>query len=150
MQKITTFLMFKSGGKAAVELYTSVFNNSKVDSLITDPQTGQLYQATFTLDGQNFMAMDGGDHFSFGEGMSQFVSCKDQAEVDYFWDKLGEGGKYSQCGWLTDRFGVSWQIIPTALGELMGDPDPAKSQRVREAMLKMTKIEVAELEKAAG
>jgi len=148
MQKITTFLTFESRGKEAVDFYMSVFKNSKLTSGMTAPGSDHLLYAAFTLDGQDFMAMDGGAHFSFAQGTSLFVTCEDQAEVDYYWEKLGEGGETGQCGWLTDKFGVSWQIIPKALGQLMSDPDPTKSQRVREAMLKMTKIDVAGLQQA--
>jgi predicted 3-demethylubiquinone-9 3-methyltransferase (glyoxalase superfamily) len=149
MQKITTFLTFKSQGKEAVDLYVSIFKNSELTSSMVMPGGNQLLHATFTLDGQNFMAMDGGPTFSFAQGMSLFVSCEDQAEVDYFWEKLTEnGGQPGQCGWLTDKFGVSWQIIPKRLGELMQDTDRTKSGRVMQAMLQMGKIDVADLEAA--
>ncbi len=148
MQKITTFLTFESKGKEAVDFYVSIFKNSKVNSIMVMPDSGVLLHASFTLDGVEFMAMDGGEHFKFEEGTSLFVTCDGQEEVDYFWEKLSEGGEPGQCGWLTDKFGVSWQIIPTALGELMQDPDPAKSQRVMQAMLKMGKIDVAGLKQA--
>src|SRR6266550_823584 len=148
MQKITTFLTFESKGKEAVDFYLSIFKNSKVNSIMVMPDSGVLLHASFTLDGVEFMAMDGGEHFKFEEGTSLFVTCDGQEEVDYFWEKLSEGGEPGQCGWLTDKFGVSWQIIPTALGELMQDPDPAKSQRVMQAMLKMGKIDVAGLKQA--
>jgi predicted 3-demethylubiquinone-9 3-methyltransferase (glyoxalase superfamily) len=149
MQKITTFLTFESKGKEAMDFYVSIFKHSKVNSSMVMPGGDQLLYASFVLDGQEFMAMDGGSHFTFGQGTSLFVTCEDQAEVDYFWEKLGAGGEYEQCGWLKDKFGVSWQIIPRALGELMGSPDPAQSGRVRDAMLKMTKIDVAGLQQAA-
>lgn len=148
MQKITTFLMFESKGKEAVDLYVSTFKNSKVTSIYAMPGSNQLVHASFTLDGQDFMAMDGGPEFTFGHGMSLFVTCDTQEEVDYFWEKLGKDGQYLQCGWLRDAFGISWQIIPKALGELMQDPDQAKAGRVREAMLKMVKIDIAGLKKA--
>lgn len=151
MQKITTFLTFESRGREAVEFYVSIFKNSKVNSSMAMPDGGTLLHASFTLDGQEFMAMDGGSHFSFAQGTSLFVSCEGQAEVDYFWDALtADGGSPGQCGWLTDKFGVSWQIIPTALGELMSNPDPAVSQRVRQAMLQMGKIDIAGLQQAHG
>ena len=106
--------------------------------------------ASFTLDGQEFMAMDGGDYFSFAHGTSLFVACEDQAEVDYYWEKLtADGGEPGKCGWLTDKFGVSWQIIPNALGRLMQQSDPAKADKVRQAMLQMGKIDIAGLEQAA-
>ena len=149
MQKITTFLTFESGGAEAVKFYTSVFPNSKVNASMSMPGTGQLLHASFSLDGQEFMAMDGGETFKFEQGFSLFVTCADQKEVDYYWDKLGEGGRYQQCGWLRDKYGVSWQIIPNRLGELMSDPDQEKSGRVMAAMLKMGKIVIADLEAAA-
>ncbi len=148
-QKITTFFMFDKGGKEAVDCYVSLFKNSKITNVQSMPPAGQLFNVTFELDGVEFMAMDGGEHFKFTEGMSQFVSCKDQAEVDHFWNGFLEaGGQESMCGWLTDKWGVSWQIIPEALGELMGDEDSAKVQRVVQAMLKMKKIIVADLQAA--
>jgi len=103
---------------------------------------------TFILDGQQFMALNGGPHFKFNEAISFFVNCETQEEVDELWEKLTDGGEESQCGWLKDKFGVSWQIVPTALGELLGDPDPQKSKRVMEAMLQMQKIDVAKLQQA--
>jgi len=148
MQKITTFLTFESKGKDAVDFYTTVFKNSKINSVMTIPDTGMLLHASFTLDGQDFMAMDGGPTFQFGQGTSLFVTCETQEEVDFFWDKLGEGGEYQQCGWLKDQYGVSWQIIPSTLGKLMQDPDQTKSGSVMKAMLKMTKIEIQELQDA--
>lgn len=104
--------------------------------------------ATFQLEGQQFMALDGGPHYSFTPAISFFVNCTNQQEVDEFWDKLSAAGEIQQCGWLIDKFGVSWQIIPTNLSRLMGDPDPVKSQRVLQAMLKMKKIEIGQLEAA--
>lgn len=150
-QKITTFLTFKSGGKQAVEFYASVFKDSAVDHVMTMPGSDQLLHAGFSLQGQEFMAMDGGDYegFHFSDGVSLFVACADQAEVDYYWDALtADGGEPGQCGWLKDKFGVSWQVIPARLGELMSDPDPAKSGAVMQVMLKMNKIIVADLEAA--
>jgi len=148
MPRITPFLTFKEGGKDALEFYAGIFKNSKVNSSFVMPGNDKLLHASFTLDGQEFMAMDGGESFSFAFGASMFVSCEGQEEVDYYWDKLSEGGEPGQCGWLKDKFGLSWQIVPTALGQLMGDPDPAKAMRVRDAMLKMTKIIIADLQKA--
>ena len=148
MKSITTFLTFEKDGKQAVDFYVSVFKNSHINSMMTMPDGNQLIHASFSLNGQDFMAMDGGAYFTFTDGISLFISCKDQAEVDYYWDKLSQGGKPGQCGWLKDKYGVSWQIIPKALGELMSDPDPVKSSRVRTAMLAMNKIEVAKLEQA--
>ena len=148
MQKVTTFLTFESRGMEAVKFYTSIFKDSKINSSMVLPGTDQLLHASFSLDGQEFMAMDGGDYFKMKEGISLYVDCKDQAEVDFFWEKLSEGGSSGQCGWLKDQFGVSWQVIPRALGGLMSDPNPAKAQSVREAMLKMNKIKVDELQAA--
>ncbi len=149
MSKITTFLTFESNGKAAVEYYVSIFKNSKLNYAMTIPGDERLYSASFTLDGVDFMAMDAGPHFQFSEGMSLFVSCEDQAEVDHFWAALtANGGQESRCGWLKDPWGVSWQIIPKQLGQLMGDPDQEKSGRVMQAMLAMNKLDVAGLQAA--
>lgn len=151
MKKITTFLTFEKNGMEAVEFYVSVFKNSSINNSMVLPETGQLLHASFTLDGEDFMAMDGGPTFAFKEGTSLFVTCEGQDEVDYFWDKLSsDGGAAGQCGWLKDKFGVSWQIIPTALGQLMQDPDPAKSQKVMQAMLQMTKIDIEGLQRASN
>ena len=140
--KITPFLWFDGQAAAAAKFYTSVFKRAKI--LSVSPM-----MATFQLEGQKFMALNGGPHFKFNEAVSFFVECKDQREVDYFWKKLTSGGgKESQCGWLKDKFGLSWQIIPAALMELMGDDDEAKSGRVMQALLKMRKIIVADLKRA--
>lgn len=140
--KVTPFLWFDSNAEEAVRFYTSVFENSKIIQI--NPMV-----STFELDGQRLMALNGGPHFKFNEAVSFYVNCETQKEVDYYWEKLlSGGGKESQCGWLKDRFGLSWQIVPTALGELMSDPDPVKSQRVLQAMLKMIKIDVEGLRKA--
>ena len=150
MQTITTFLTFESGGKKAVDFYCSVFKDSSVAHAMTMPGSDQLLHAAFSLNGQNFMAMDGGEHFTFTDGVSLFVSCNGQEEVDYYWEALtANGGEPGQCGWLKDQFGVSWQIIPTRLGELMSDSNPAKSGAVMQAMLKMNKLVITELEQAA-
>jgi predicted 3-demethylubiquinone-9 3-methyltransferase (glyoxalase superfamily) len=149
VQKIIPFITFESRGKEAVDFYTSIFKDSKVNTLMAHPETGVLLHASFELDGQEFMAMDGGDHFTFADGVSLFVNCETQEDVDYYWDKLSsEGGEPGQCGWLKDTFGLSWQIVPKQLGELMSDPDPAKAKRVMDAMLKMTKIDIAGLQRA--
>jgi predicted 3-demethylubiquinone-9 3-methyltransferase (glyoxalase superfamily) len=151
MQKITTFLTFKKDGAEAVDFYCSVFKDHKVDHVMTRPDNGQLLHAGFSLNGQEFMAMDAGDYpgFTFTDGISLFISCADQAEVDYYWNALLEGsGETQACGWLKDQFGVRWQVIPTQLGELMSDPDPEKSGRVMQAMMGMVKIDVAGLEAA--
>jgi predicted 3-demethylubiquinone-9 3-methyltransferase (glyoxalase superfamily) len=153
-KKITTFLTFDGQAEEAIALYTSVFPNSRVTSTrrygpAGPGEEGSFMTGTFELDGQEFMALNGGPSFSFAQGISLFVDCETQEEVDELWEKLSEGGEKGPCGWLTDRFGVSWQIIPRALGELLGDPDREKANRVMAAMLKMGKIEIAELEKAA-
>lgn len=148
-QKITTFLTFESRGMEAVELYISLFKNSQINSSMVMPGGDQLLHASFTLDGQEFMAMDGGPTFNFAHGISLFVTCEDQEEVDYFWEKLiAGGGEAGQCGWLKDKFGMSWQIIPKALGQLMGDPNREKSGRVMQAMLAMNKIIINDLQRA--
>jgi len=149
MPSITTFLTFKENGKQAVDFYCSIFKDSHIDHAMMMPGTDQLLHASFQLNGTNYMAMDGGDHFKFEDGISLFVGCQDQAEVDYYWEALtAHGGVPGQCGWLKDQFGVSWQIIPWQLGRLMGDTDREKSSRVMRAMLKMGKIDIAELERA--
>jgi predicted 3-demethylubiquinone-9 3-methyltransferase (glyoxalase superfamily) len=154
-KKITTFLTYDGRAEEAMNLYTSVIPNSRITSTryygeAGPGEAGSLMTGTFELDGQEFMALNGGSSFTFGPGFSLFVSCETQDEVDQLWEKLSEGGEKGRCGWLTDRFGVSWQIVPTALGELLGDPDREKANRVMNAMLKMTKIEIAELEQAAA
>jgi predicted 3-demethylubiquinone-9 3-methyltransferase (glyoxalase superfamily) len=153
MSKVTPFLMFNDQAEEAVNLYTSLIPNSRILDLSRYEEggpmpAGSLRSATFELDGRPFMAFNGGPYFSFSEGLSLFVECRDQAEVDRLWDSLTEGGEESQCGWLKDRFGVSWQIVPSALGEMMADPDPARAARVTEAMLKMHKIIIRDLERA--
>ena len=154
-KKITTFLTYDGQAEEAMNLYTSVIPNSRITSTryygeAGPGEAGSLMTGTFELDGQEFMALNGGSSFTFAQGMSLFVNCETQAEVDDLWEKLSEGGEQGPCGWLTDRFGVSWQIIPRQLGELLGDPDPEKANRVMSAMLKMTKIEIDELEQAAA
>lgn len=148
MQKITTYLTFASRGKEAVDFYVSIFKNSKLNNSMVMPGGDVLLHASFNLDGQEFMAMDGGPQFKFEQGTSLFAACDTQDEVDYYWESLGEGGEYLQCGWLKDKFGLSWQIIPNRLGELMQDSDPAKAQKVMQAMLKMVKIDISKLEEA--
>jgi len=148
MKKITPFLWFDTQAEDAMNFYMSVFKNSKAGEISRGPD-GKAFTVNFQLDGQDFIALNAGPLFKFNESISMFVSCEDQAEVDYFWNKfISGGGEATQCGWLNDKFGVSWQIIPRQLGELMGDPDPEKSQRVMQAMLKMQKIVVADLQKA--
>ena len=145
-QKITPFLWFDNNAEEAMEFYTSIFKDSQVRSVhrIGD----SILTATFDLNGQEFMVLNGGPRFKFTEAISLFVKCENQQEVDDYWNKLVDGGQPQQCGWVKDKFGLSWQIIPNALGELIGDKDPAKSQRVLEAMLQMKKIDVAQLQAA--
>ena len=153
MHKITPFIMFNNQTEEAVNLYVSLFKNSKIVSMnkVSEGgpgQVGPVMTATFVLEGQEFMAFDGGSYFTFSEGISLYVNCETQAEVDELWEKLSAGGEKGQCGWLKDKFGVSWQIIPTALGRLLGDKDPKKAHNVMQAMLQMKKIDIAELERA--
>ena len=153
MQKVTTFLTFKEKGEEAVNLYVSLFKNSKIMSIVRSKgegpiAKGALLHASFQLDGQEFMAMDGGPYFSFAQGISLFVNCETQEEMDRLWDKLSEGGEEQPCGWVKDKYGVSWQIIPSILGEMLNDKDAEKSKRVMEAMLKMKKIDIKALQQA--
>jgi predicted 3-demethylubiquinone-9 3-methyltransferase (glyoxalase superfamily) len=153
MQRITTFLTFDDRAEEAVEFYTSVFENSRVisKSYYGDAgpgPKGTLMTATFELDGQQFIALNGGSSFRFDQGISLFVGCDTQEEVDRYWEKLSEGGEKGPCGWLTDKFGVSWQVIPRVLMELVNDEDPEKADRVMEAMLQMGKIEIDGLRRA--
>ena len=153
MQKITTFLWFDNNAEEAMNFYVSIFENSKILSVSRYGEAGpgpkgMVMSGTFQLEGQEFMALNGGPHFSFTPAISLFVSCETQQEVDELWEKLSAGGEQGRCGWLKDKFGLSWQIIPTALGKLLSDPDPAKSKRVMQAMLQMNKIDVEGLKKA--
>jgi predicted 3-demethylubiquinone-9 3-methyltransferase (glyoxalase superfamily) len=155
MQKLTPCLWFDTEGEEAATFYTSVFPNSKILELThygsAGPRAeGMVMTVTFELDGQRFIALNGGPDFAFNEAISFEVSCKSQEEVDAFWSKLSEGGEEGPCGWLKDRFGVSWQIVPMRLEELLKDPDEEKAQRVMAAMLKMKKIEIDALERAAA
>ena len=147
MQKIIPFLWFDGKAEDAMKFYVSIFKNSKVGSVTPGPN-GKVLSATFQLDGQDFYALNGGPQFKFTEAISLFVSCETQQEVDELWEKLSEGGQKSRCGWLKDKYGLSWQIIPTALGEMLRDKDPQKSKRVMEAMLAMTKIDIQKLRQA--
>lgn len=153
MQKITTFLTFDHQAEEAVDFYTSIFEDSRIVSTRRYGEAGpgpegSLMTASFELAGQPFMALNGGPSFSFAQGISLFVDCETQEEVDELWEGLSEGGEKGPCGWLTDKFGVSWQIIPRALGEMLSDSDPEKSQRVMTAMLQMGKIEIDGLRQA--
>ena len=144
MQKITPFLWFDGNVEAVLEFYASVFKNVRVFS--QNPMS-----ATFEIEGQEFMALNGGPQYKFNEAVSFFIRCETQDEVDYHWNALiAGGGQQSRCGWLKDRFGVSWQVVPTALGRYLSDPDREKANRVMQAMLKMNKIIIADLDKAAG
>ena len=148
MKKITPFLWFDTQAEEAMNFYITIFKNSKVNSVSRGPD-GNAFTVSFELDGQEFMGLNAGPEFKFNEAVSMYVNCEDQAEVDYFWDKLtANGGEESMCGWLKDKYGLSWQIVPKQLGELMGDPDTVKSKRVMDAMLKMQKIIIADLKRA--
>ena len=155
MPNVTPWLWFDTEGEEAAEFYTSVFPNSKVVEVTrygsaNPQQEGSVMTVTFDLDGQRFSALNGGPQFTFNEAVSFQVLCADQDEVDYYWTALSEGGEEGPCGWLKDRYGLSWQIVPNALYELLDDPDQEKSQRVMAAMLEMGKIEIAGLEAAAA
>jgi predicted 3-demethylubiquinone-9 3-methyltransferase (glyoxalase superfamily) len=152
-KKITTFLTYVDQAEEAVDFYTSIFSNSRIVTATRYGEAGpgpegSLMSATFELDGQEFMALNGGPSFSFAQGFSLYVDCETQEEVDELWERLSEGGEKGPCGWLTDKFGVSWQIIPRALPELLGDEDPEKARRVMNAMLQMGKIDIAGLQRA--
>jgi predicted 3-demethylubiquinone-9 3-methyltransferase (glyoxalase superfamily) len=153
VQKITPFLWFEDQAEEAMRFYTSIFKNSRVLDVrrygeAGPGKPGTVMTGTFELNGQEFVALNGGPEFKFTPAISFFVNCETQAEVDELWEKLSEGGEKGPCGWLTDKYGVSWQIVPTILGQLMGDKDPVKAQRVTEAMLKMGKLDIAKLKQA--
>jgi predicted 3-demethylubiquinone-9 3-methyltransferase (glyoxalase superfamily) len=153
MQKIITFLTFNDQAEEAANLYVSLFRNSKILNVSRFGEAGPMPAGTvmsvsFQIDGQEFATLNGGPHFAFAEGISLFVNCETQAEVDELWEKLSAGGEKGPCGWLKDKFGVSWQIVPTALGQMLQDKDPRKSQNVMQAMLKMTKLDIAALKRA--
>lgn len=156
MHKITPFLWFDDKAEEAMNFYVSIFKNSKVGSVTRYGDAGpgpkgMVMSATFQLDGQDFFALNGGPLFKFTEAISFFVNCDTQEEVDELWEKLMAGGGSPQrCGWLKDKYGLSWQIIPKALGEMLGDKDPQKSQRVMQAMLQMNKIDIQRLKEAYG
>jgi predicted 3-demethylubiquinone-9 3-methyltransferase (glyoxalase superfamily) len=155
MQKISPFLWFDGQAEEAMNFYVSIFKNAKAGKVVrygpgAPAPEGSAMTCTFQLDGQEFMALNGGPHFKFSPAISFFVNCNTQQEVDELWEKLSMDGEKQQCGWLKDKFGVSWQIIPTALGELLHSKDAAQSKRVMEAMLKMTRIDIALLKQAAG
>jgi predicted 3-demethylubiquinone-9 3-methyltransferase (glyoxalase superfamily) len=153
MQKITPYLWFDGQAEEAAGYYTSIFKNSRVLDVTRYGEAGPLPEGTvltvtFEIEGQEFVALNGGPEFTFNESISFFVNCQTQAEVDELWERLSDGGEKGPCGWLKDRYGVSWQIIPSALGELLHDPDPAKSNRVMKAMLAMSKIDIQGLRDA--
>ena len=159
MQKITPFLWYDSQAEEAANYYASIFKNSSVGSITRYDESsskaagrpaGSAMTVEFQLEGQPFVALNGGPHFKFTEAVSFVVNCDNQEEVDYFWEKLVEGGAESQCGWLKDKYGLSWQITPTILPELLKQKDPAKAKRVMEAMLQMKKIDIETLKQAAG
>jgi predicted 3-demethylubiquinone-9 3-methyltransferase (glyoxalase superfamily) len=146
MKKVTPFLWYDHQAEEAANYYVSVFKNSRVTSV--NRVDSRAMTVNFELDGQQFIALNAGPHYKFTEAISFFINCETQQEVDMFWDTLSDGGEKSQCGWLKDRYGLSWQVIPTALTKLMGDPDPVKSKAVLDAMLKMKKIVIADLQQA--
>ncbi|MFZ1754615.1 MAG: VOC family protein [Caldilineaceae bacterium] len=147
-QKITPFLWFNDNAEEAARFYTSIFADAKILSTMPGPE-GKAMSVTFELMGQRITILNGGPHFQINEAFSLFVDCADQAEVDFLWEKLcADGGEPGQCAWLKDKFGLSWQIVPRQLGEMLSDPDPEKSQRVLQAMLQMGKIDIAALRAA--
>lgn len=153
MQKITPFLWFDNQAEEAARFYTSIFKNSKITSVnrmedVPDGPASNVIVVAFELDGVEFQAMNAGPEFSFTHAISFYVNCDTQAEVDYFWSRLTEGGHEEQCGWLRDKYGVSWQIVPSAINDLTGGPDPAGARRATEAMLKMVKLDIATLRRA--
>jgi predicted 3-demethylubiquinone-9 3-methyltransferase (glyoxalase superfamily) len=159
MQKITPFLWFDHQAEEAVNLYTSIFKNSKIGKIarydeagekVAGRPAGSVMTVEFELEGQDFIALNGGPQFGFTEAISFVVNCETQAELDYYWEKLTAGGQEVQCGWLKDKFGLSWQVVPTVLGELLSSKDAAESQRVMEAMLKMVKLDIKKLQAAAA
>ena len=161
VQRITPFLWFDDQAEEAVAFYTSVFPNSRVGAIaryheanaeVSGRKAGSVMTIAFQLDGQDFTALNGGPHFRFNEAISLVVNCESQDEVDHYWNRLSEGGdeKAQQCGWLKDRYGVSWQVVPTQLIELLSDPDPAKARRATQAMLAMKKLDVAALRRAVA
>jgi predicted 3-demethylubiquinone-9 3-methyltransferase (glyoxalase superfamily) len=157
LQKITPFLWFDGRAEAAAKFYTAIFKDSQIlrvtryeasGAAASGQRKGSVMTVAFQLNGQDFTALNGGPQFKFTEAVSFVVNCDTQPEIDYFWRKLSAGGKKSQCGWLKDKFGVSWQIVPAVLGELFGAADPAKSQRVMQAILQMSKLDIKKLEQA--
>jgi len=159
MQKITPFLWFDNQAEEAVNFYLSVFKNSKIVNIarygddaakVSGRPKGSVMTVAFELDGQPFVALNGGPVFTFSPAISFVVDCASQLEVDHLWEKLSVGGEQQQCGWLRDKYGVTWQIVPSVLDKLLSHPDPATAQRVMQAMLQMTKLDIAALQQAAG
>jgi len=153
MQKITPFLWFDGKAEEAMTFYTSIFKNSKVGDVMRygdagPGKKGSVLTATFEIEGQEFIALNGGPMYQFTPAISFFVKCETQDEVDHYWDKLLEGGAPQQCGWLTDKFGVTWQVVPTILGKMLTDKDAAKANRVMQAMMKMVKLDIKTLQQA--
>jgi predicted 3-demethylubiquinone-9 3-methyltransferase (glyoxalase superfamily) len=153
MQKITPFLWFDDKAEEAANFYVSLFKNSKIGKVVRYPEgapapKGSVMSVTFELDGQEFYALNGGSHYKFTPAISLFVNCETQQEVDELWEKLSEGGRKDRCGWLQDKYGLSWQIIPSVLGKLMHGSDPVKSKRVMQAMLQMQKLDIKKLQQA--
>lgn len=157
MQKITPCLWFDDEAEDAAHFYTSIFKNSKITKIVrydaaaaeaAGRPAGSVLTVAFELDGQQFTALNGGPQFKFNEAISLGVNCETQEELDAFWEQLSEGGEEQRCGWLKDKYGVSWQVVPTALPEMLGDPDPAKAQRVMAALLQMAKLDIPTLQHA--
>jgi predicted 3-demethylubiquinone-9 3-methyltransferase (glyoxalase superfamily) len=153
MQQITPFLWFDNQAEEAMNFYVSVFKDAKINRVARYGDAGPGVPGTvmsceFTLNGTDFYALNGGPVFTFSPATSFFIHCKDQEEVDYYWEKLSEGGKPNRCGWLDDKFGITWQVVPDALGKLLNDPDKEKAGHVMQAMMQMGKIEIAKLEEA--
>lgn len=153
MQKITPCLWFDGNAEEAMNFYTAIFKNSKIGSIMRYGEAGPgpvgtVLSVTFKLDGQEFMALNGGPQFTFSPAISLFVNCETQAEVDELWEKLSEGGEPNRCGWIQDKFGVSWQIVPAVLGKMLQDKDAEKSKQVMQAMLKMDKLDIQSLKQA--
>ncbi len=155
MPKIIPFLWFDTQAEEAANFYVSIFKNSRILNIARYGEAGpgpagSVMTVSFELDGRPFIALNGGPHFKFNEAISFSIECHTQAEIDEYWEKLSAGGQEVQCGWLKDKYGLSWQVNPAILGRMLSDPDPEKSKRVMAAMLKMKKIDIAELEKAYG
>lgn len=153
MQKITPYLWFDCQAEEAARFYVSIFKNSSIRQISKfgeneNTQGSEVVVVDFVLDGQDFTAMNGGPHFTFSPAVSFVIDCKTQEEVDYYWERLSEGGEEQMCGWLKDKFGVSWQVVPTSLIEMMNDPDKMKAKRVINSMLQMKKIDIGALKKA--